>query len=74
MSSIHPTIQLFEQHAELLEMQGSKAGLDDAIVQLAAWMNLARPRLTEDDWTALCELGAMLYHEGMRRRATGGNT
>jgi len=74
MSSTHPTILLFEQRAELLDLQGSKAGLDDAIAQLAAWMDLAGPRLTEDDLTVLGEVGAMLYREGLQRRASGSNT
>ena len=64
----HPTINLFEQQAELLEMQGSAKGLDDAIAQLAAWMDLAADHLTEDDWAVLGEIGAVLYLEGLRRR------
>ena len=63
---IHPTINLFEQQAELLEIQGSAKGLDDAIAQLAAWMDLAD--LSEDDWAVLGEVGGILYREGLRRR------
>lgn len=62
----HPTIALFENRAELLDLQGSKKGLDDAIADLAAWMGLAE--LTEDDWAVLGEIGGVLYREGLRRR------
>ena len=64
----HPTIHLFEQLAELLDLQGSEAGLDDAISRLAAWMDLAQGHLTEDDLTVLGEIGGVLYREGLRRR------
>ncbi|MGJ7574691.1 hypothetical protein ACSFBX_29470 [Variovorax sp. RB2P76] len=64
---IHPTIQIFQQRAELLNIQRSNEGLDDA-ANLAAWMNLARDRLTEDDWVALGEVGGLLYREGVSRR------
>ena len=66
---IHPTIQIFQQRAELLNIQQSTEGLDDAIANLAAWMNMARDHLTEDDWVALAELGGLLYREGVNRRA-----
>lgn len=49
-------------------MQGSKAGMDDAIANLAAWIELARDHLTEDDWAVLSEVGGVLYREGMSRR------
>ncbi|MNV63512.1 hypothetical protein D3C71_1561120 [compost metagenome] len=65
---IHPIIELFEERSRLLDMQGSKASLDDAIAKLAAWMSLAADHLTEDDWAALGEIGAVLYREGMKRR------
>jgi hypothetical protein len=65
---IHPTIQLFEERALLLELQRSRAGLDDAIANLAAWMDLAGDRLTEDDWAVLGEIGGTLYREGVSRR------
>jgi len=68
----HPTIHLFEQLAELLDLQGSEAGLDDAISRLVAWMDLARDHLTEDDLAVLGEIGAVLYREGLRRRGTSG--
>lgn len=66
---IHPTIQIFQQRAELLNIQQSIEGLDDAIANLAAWMNMARDRLTEDDWVVLGEVGGLLYREGVRRRS-----
>jgi hypothetical protein len=34
----HPIIKQFEVHAELLDIGGSVEVIDDAIVQLAAWM------------------------------------
>src|SRR6218665_1764291 len=55
---IHPVVQLFEERAALLDMQQSRAGLDDAIGKLAAWMSLAADHLTEDDWSVLGEVGA----------------
>lgn len=64
----HPTIELFEQRAALLDLQGSEAGLDEAIVDLAAWVDLASQHLTEDDLTVLGGIGGVLYREGLRRR------
>lgn len=64
----HPTIELFEQRAALLDVQGSSRGLDDAIADLAAWMGLAADHLTEDDWAVLGGIGGVLYREGQRRR------
>ena len=64
----HPLIDLFEQRAALLDVQGSKQGLDEAIAELAAWMDLAHGRLSEDDLAVLGEIGGLLYREGQRRR------
>lgn len=64
----HPTIELFETKAELLETTGSKEGLDEAISLLAGWIDLAKPHLTEDDLTILSDIGAMLYREGLKKR------
>lgn len=64
----HPIIHLFEERAILLDMQGSKGRLDDAIANLAAWMDLAEGHLTEDDWAVLGEIGGLLYREGASRR------
>lgn len=64
----HPTIDLFEQRAALLDLQGSEAGLDDAIADLAAWMGLVAEHLTEDDLAVLGGIGGVLYREGLRRR------
>lgn len=64
----HPTIELFQQRAELLDLQGSKKGLDDAIADLAAWMDRAADHLNEDDLAVLGGIGAVLYREGLRRR------
>lgn len=66
---IHPTIKLFEQRAALLDAEASGKGLDDAIADLAAWMDLAADHLTEDDWAVLGGIGGVLYREGLRRRS-----
>lgn len=65
---VHLIIELFEQQAALLEMQGSRVSLDDAIANLAAWMELAQDHLTEDDWAVLGGIGGVLYREGVSRR------
>ncbi|MBT2333639.1 hypothetical protein J7E49_06940 [Variovorax paradoxus] len=52
----------------MLDMQRSRASLNDAIANLAAWMELAREHLTEDDWAVLGEIGGVLYREGASRR------
>jgi hypothetical protein len=65
---VHPIVQLFEERAVRLDMQGSKAGLDDSIANLAAWMELAQGHLSEDDWAVLGEIGGLLYREGASRR------
>lgn len=62
----HPIIKQFEAHAELLEISGSVEAIDDAIVQLAGWMDGLE--LSEDDEAFLCHIGAVLYREGLRRR------
>ncbi len=67
----HPTIELFQHRAELLDLQGSELGFDDAIANLAAWMGLAADHLTEDDMAVLGEIGGVLYREGLRRRMGG---
>lgn len=66
--SMHPTIEAFQIGAELLDVQDSTACLDDAIIQLAAWMDLAAGHLSEDDLVALTAIGSMLYREGLRKR------
>jgi hypothetical protein len=65
---MHPSIEAFQVGAELLEVQESSASLDDAIAQLAAWMDLASERLSEDDLVVLKEIGAMLFRTGLRNR------
>ncbi|MEJ8814343.1 hypothetical protein WKW77_24890 [Variovorax ureilyticus] len=65
----HRNISIFELHSLMLDMRRSDAGLDDAIAQLATWMDLARDHLTEDDWKVLGEIGAVLYREAIRRKA-----
>jgi len=65
---MHPTIEAFRAGAELLDVQESSANLDDAIAQLAAWMDLASERLSEDDLVVLNAIGAMLFRAGLRYR------
>lgn len=65
---LHPMIQRFEAQAELLDMQAARESLDDAVVRLAAWVDLAQGRLSEDDMVVLMEVGGILYREGLRRR------
>lgn len=52
----------------MLNMQGSKGTLDDAISLLAAWIDMNRSNLTEDDLAILGEVGGMLYREGLNRK------
>lgn len=66
---IHPLIAIFQQRAEMLDMQGSKATSDDAIGLLVAWVDANRDRLTEDDLVILGEVGGMIYRENLARRA-----
>lgn len=37
--STNPLIGLYEQRVELLEIQGSNASLDDALLLLESWMD-----------------------------------
>jgi hypothetical protein len=64
----HPNLELFELLSLTLDLQGSNEGLDDAIAELAGWMDLARDHLTDDDWAVLGWIGAVLYRERLRRR------
>ena len=66
---VHPLIALFEQSAEVLDATGRKEQLDDAIIKLAGWMELAQDRLTDDDMAVLSEIGAILYRDGLGRRS-----
>lgn len=66
---IHPLIGQFQAQAELLDAQASSESIDEAVVTLASWMDLARDRLSEDDMTVLISLGGILYREGIQRRA-----
>lgn len=54
---IHPTIEVLQQRGELLNIQNRSEGLDDAVVNVATWMSMARKRLTADDWVVLLEIG-----------------
>ncbi len=67
----HPRIAQFEAGAELLDLQRDGASLDDAVVRLAAWMDLAASHLTDQDQAELTGIGAVLYRDGLRRRMQG---
>ena len=69
----HPLIKRFEAGAELLEIQRDGASVEDAVIRLAAWMELAADHLTEDDEVVLVGIGAMLYREGLRGRLDPGS-
>ena len=69
---LHPLVARFEAGAEVLDLQVDQVTADDALVRLAAWMDLAASRLTEDDETVLVEIGAVLYRDGLRRRIEPG--
>lgn len=62
----HPIIKLFEARADVLDIAGSVEAIDDAIAQLAGWMEYAD--LSEDDAAVLGHIGAVLLREGLRRR------
>ncbi len=66
-------VNLFQQRAALLDLQGSKAGLDEALSKLTAWMSITSADLNEDDQAVLGEIGAILYREGLRRLARPGD-
>lgn len=66
MSQDHPIIKQFEAQAEVLDITGSAEAIDEAIVQLATWMDGLE--LSDDDAALLCRIGAILYREGLRRR------
>lgn len=65
---MHHIIELFARRATVLEQEGSEKGLDDAIAELALWMDVTALRLSETDVVALGEIGGVLYREGLRRR------
>lgn len=71
MDDVHPIIAQFQALAETLDASGRQTSLDDAIVDLASWMGLAQHRLGADDLVVLAGIGAMMYREGLRRRAGG---
>ncbi len=64
----HPNARLFELLSLVQELEGSRKGLDDAIAELAAWMEVARDRLTDDDWMVLGQIGALLHRVAARTR------
>lgn len=67
---LHPLVAIFQEMARMLDESESKEGLDHAIAQLAAWIDLASHKLNEDDLAVLASVGAILYREGWRKHAT----
>lgn len=63
---VHNVITLFQQSAELLDLQKSKEDLDDAIGLLASWIQLNAHELTEDDFLGLISIGGILYRHVQR--------
>jgi hypothetical protein len=59
----HAVITLFQHSAELLDLQKSRKDLDDAIIQLATWIQLNAHELTEDDFLGLTSIGGILYRQ-----------
>lgn len=55
---IHPLIGQFQAHADVLDALASNDSLDDAVVRLATWMEIAGERVTEDDRAVLISIGA----------------
>lgn len=70
--STHPLIALFASRAELLDIQDSAAGLDEAVALLASWMEVTEFDLSEDDMAVLCDIGGMLYRIGLQQRLPPG--
>ena len=68
MPDTSPIIEMFQQHAQLLDAQGARHTIDDAIWKLGAWMTAAQGDLSEDDMALLCEVGGILFNEGLRQR------
>ncbi|TXH40007.1 MAG: hypothetical protein E6Q94_00260 [Burkholderiaceae bacterium] len=71
MSDTNLFIAMFRQHAQLLDAQGAKHTIDDAIWKLGAWMTVAQGDLSEDDMALLCEVADILFNEGLRQRMPG---
>lgn len=64
----HPVIRLFRLHAEMMDSQAAPHDADEAIVQLASWIDSVQHWLTEDDVSALTAVGGVMYREQLRRR------
>lgn len=64
---VHNFTMLFQQSAELLDLQKSREDLDDAIGLLASWIHLNAHELTEDDFLGLILIGGILYRQVQRR-------
>lgn len=71
MPDTSPIIAMFQQHAQLQSAQGAGHTIDDAIWKLGAWMSLVQGDLSENDMALLCEIGGILYDEGLRQRMLG---
>lgn len=68
---VHHVITLFQQSAELLDLQKSKEDLDDAIGLLASWIHLNAHELTEDDFLGLILIGCILYRNAQSLGTSG---
>ena len=68
---LNPIIEAIQARAELLDIQQSPQGLDDALATLAGWIEMNQEELPEDDLAILLEVGAVMYREGLRRRLEG---
>lgn len=68
---VHHVITLFQQSAELLDLQKSKEDLDDAIGLLASWIHLNAHELTEDDFLGLILIGGILYRNAQPLGTSG---
>ena len=64
----HPIIQLFRSYADMLDSESAPNDPDEAIVQLASWIDSVQHWLTEDDVSALTAVGGIMYREQLRRR------
>ncbi|MGT3070875.1 hypothetical protein [Pseudomonas putida] len=68
---VNPVIAAIQARAELLDIQQSPQGLDNALATLAGWIEMNQEELPEDDLAILLEVGAVMYREGLRRRLEG---
>lgn len=65
---LHHNIESFAKMARTLDEQGSRWNLADAFSELAAWMDLARYKLTDEDVIVLTQIGGTIYREVSRAK------